>query len=114
MAFPFLALSPTRIPRLPSQFTQFSLYHPGPHNQNDVVTFTHTLADDPSRMFPLYLYSEDGSTLKGVGEYGVDFSGQTAPFGVFGTGADGNLIVSSGLPIYTDNTRSPLAFTASS
>jgi hypothetical protein len=62
----------------------------GPHNQNDIVQFTHTLPDDPARMFPLYLYSEDGQTLKGVGEYGVDFSGQTAPFGVFGDGSDGN------------------------
>jgi hypothetical protein len=65
------------------------VYVPGPHNQNDVVSFTHTLVDDPTRMFPLYLYTQDGQTLKGVGEYGVDFSGQTAPFGVFGDGRDG-------------------------
>ena len=90
------------------------VYVPGPHSQNDLVTFSHTLADDPSRMFPLYLYSEDGSALKGVGEYGVDFSGTTAPFGVFGTGADGDLTVTNGQTIYTDNTRSALAATANS
>lgn len=90
------------------------VFVPGPHNQNDVVTFSHTLADDPARMFPLYLYSEDGATLKGVGEYGVDFSGQTAPFGVFGTGADGDLTVASGQTVYTDDTRSAVSATASS
>ncbi|MBI5964085.1 MAG: hypothetical protein HY863_11460 [Chloroflexi bacterium] len=90
------------------------VYVPGPHNQNDVVTFTHTLADDPTRMFPLYLYSEDGSNLKGVGEYGVDFSGQTAPFSVFGTGTDSDLAVAYGETKYTDNTRSALASTANS
>jgi thermitase len=90
------------------------VYVPGPHNQNDIVNFTHTLADDPSRMFPLYLYNEDGTTLKGVGEYGIDFSGQTAPFGVFGTGADGDLTVTTGQTIYTDNTRSAVSSTANS
>jgi hypothetical protein len=90
------------------------VYVPGPHNQNDIVNFTHTLADDPSRMFPLYLYNESGTTLKGIGEYGVDFSGQTAPFGVFGTGADGDLTVTSGQTIYTDNTRSAVSATANS
>ncbi|MFH2038983.1 MAG: CARDB domain-containing protein [Chloroflexota bacterium] len=90
------------------------VYVPGPHNQNDLVTFDHTLTDDTTRMFPLYLYSEDGETMKGVGEYGVDFSGQTAPFGVFGTGEDGNLTVNSGDTKYTDDYRSALASTASS
>ncbi len=90
------------------------VYVPGPHSQNDIVTFTHTLADDPTRMFPLYLYSEDGTTLKGVGEYGVDFSGQTAPFGVFGTGVDSDLTVANGEIKYTDNTRSALTSTANS
>ncbi len=90
------------------------VYVAGPHSQNDLVTFTHSLADDPTRMFPLYLYNEAGTTLKGVGEYGVDFSGQSAPFGVFGTGADGDLTVTSGQTVYTDNTRSALASTANS
>ncbi|RJP53338.1 MAG: hypothetical protein C4586_01555 [Anaerolineaceae bacterium] len=90
------------------------VYVAGPHNQNDIVNFTHTLADDPSRMFPLYMYNEAGTTLKGVGEYGVDFSGQTAPFGVFGTGADGDLTVTTGQTIYTDNTRSAVSSTANS
>ncbi len=66
------------------------VYVEGPQNQNDIVEFTHTLPDDPARMFPLYLYNEDGSELKGVGEYGVDFSGDTVPYGVFGDGSDGD------------------------
>ena len=90
------------------------VFVPGPHAQNDTVTFTQTLTDDPLRMYPLYLFDEAGTTLKGVGEFGVDFSGQSAPFGVFGTGADGDLTVTSGQTIYTDNTRSALASTASS
>jgi len=81
------------------------VYVPGPHSQNNIVTFTHTLTDDPSRMFPLYLYSEDGSTLKGVGEYGVDFSGQTSPFDVFGDGRNGDLIVPSGQTVYLPDIR---------
>ncbi|MEI7845406.1 MAG: CARDB domain-containing protein, partial [Chloroflexota bacterium] len=89
------------------------VYVPGPRNQNDMVTFTHSVAD-ASRMYPLYLYSENGSTLNGVGEYGVDFSGVTAPFGVFGTGSDGDLTVTSGQTVYSDNTRSALISTANS
>jgi hypothetical protein len=68
---------------------------PGPHSLNDVITFTHTIADDAAQIHPLYLYDASGVTLKGVGEFAPDFSGQTAPFGVFGTGIT-DLTVGSG------------------
>jgi len=86
------------------------VYVPSPHNLNDLVTFTHTIVDDAARIHPLYLYTQDAQTLKGVGEFGPDFTGQTAPFGVFGDGIDGDLVVSG--VVYTDNVRTSLSTTA--
>jgi hypothetical protein len=90
------------------------VYVPGPHAQNDVVTFSHLLVDAPSRMVPLYLYSTDTHALNGVGENGVDFDGQTAPFGVFGSGLEGDLVVASGQTIYTDAVKSSISSTLAS
>ena len=90
------------------------VYVPGPHNQNDTITFDHVIGDSPERIHPLYVYTEDGGMLLGVGEYGPDFTGQTAPFGIFGDGSDGDLTVQNGETIYTDNIRSALAATAAS
>ena len=69
------------------------VYVEGPYNQNDTITFDHTILDEGARMHPLYLYDEDGETLRGVGEFGVDFSGGYAPAHVFGSGVDGDLVV---------------------
>ena len=85
---------------------------PGPRNVNEAITFTHTISDAAARMHPLYLYTEDGATLKGVGEFGVDFTGQTASFGIFGTGADGDLLVGAGQTIYVDDFRRALSATS--
>ena len=49
---------------------------PGPRSVNEAITFEHTITDEAARMHPLYLYNEDESELKGVGEYGVDIGGQ--------------------------------------
>jgi uncharacterized repeat protein (TIGR01451 family) len=73
-----------------------SVYIPGPHAVNDSVSFDHTIPDPEGRINPLYVYSVDSSTLLGVGEYGPDFSGQTAAFGIFGDGKDGDLVLSAG------------------
>ncbi len=89
------------------------VYVEGPKTLNQVITFTHTISDTAERMHPMYLYSEDGQTLVGTGEFGPDFTGQTAPFGVFGDGSDGDLIVSSGQTIYTDDIRTQLSNSAS-
>ena len=42
-----------------------------------------------------------------------NITGQSAPFGIFGNGSDGDLTVASGQTAYTDNVRSALASTAS-
>jgi hypothetical protein len=84
------------------------IFVPGPHNFNDVVTFTHTISDNVNRLHPLYLYDQDHVTLRGVGEFSHDFSGQTAPFGVFGDGNDGSLIVPSGQTITINSIREQL------
>lgn len=89
------------------------VYVPGPWNMNDTIAFDHTILDEGARMHPLYLYDENGTTLRGVGEFGVDFSGQYAPASVFGTGVDGNLVVGSSQTVYTDNVRSAISVTAS-
>ena len=56
-----------------------------------------------------YTAGSDGFVAK------LNFSnGQTTPFSVFGTGADGNLTVPAGQTIYTDDTRSAVSINASS
>ncbi len=89
----------------PSQPWNQYVYVPGPHNQNDVVTFNHTITDNPSQMHPLYVYSENGGTLLGVGEFGPDFTGQANASAMFGNGADGNLVVGSGQTTLIDYPR---------
>ncbi len=79
-------------------------YVPGPHTAGDVITFTQAISEDYERVHPLYVYSMTGE-LAGVGEYGPDFSGQTAPLAMFGDGRDGDLTVGSGQTIVINNVR---------
>lgn len=81
---------------------------PGPHSVNDLITFNHVITDDPAQMHPLYLYDEGESVMKGMGEFGVDLSGQTASFEIFGTGVDGDLVVGTGQTVYVDSIRSAI------
>jgi hypothetical protein len=87
---------------------------PGPRNLNETITFNHTITDETTQMHPLYLYTENGTTLKGVGEFGPDFSGQTAPFGLFGTGEDGDLTVGIGQTLFANDARASVTNTSSS
>ena len=87
---------------------------PGPRNVNEAITFTHTISDAAVSMQPLYLYSEDGQILRGIGEFGIDVSGQSIPINAFGTGADGDLIVGptgncGGTTCFTDDARTPVS-----
>jgi hypothetical protein len=88
------------------------VFVPGPHNVNDPITYTHTITPDVSRIHPLYVYDQERNQLLGTGEYGPDLTGATAPFGVFGDGVDGDLIV-TGVQ-YTDNTRTAMSGTSNS
>ncbi|MBN2502051.1 MAG: hypothetical protein JXB38_14810, partial [Anaerolineales bacterium] len=81
------------------------VYLPGPHDQNDVVTFDHVIVGESDRMHPLYVYTEDGGTILGVGEYGPDFAGQTLPSGIFGDGRDGDLVVIAGQTVIINQIR---------
>ena len=65
-------------------------YVPGPHSLNDVVTFDHTITDNPDQTHPLYVYTNDETTLLGVGEYGPDFNDLGVSSAIFGNGSDGD------------------------
>ncbi|MCL4267345.1 MAG: PKD domain-containing protein [Anaerolineae bacterium] len=82
------------------------VFVPGPHNFNEVITFTHTITSPSNQIQPLYVYAEQGATLLGVGEYGFDTSGQTLAGAMFGDGRNGDLTVTSGNTVVanTDNT----------
>lgn len=85
-------------------------YVPGPHYLNDIVTFNHLITDEPTQTHPLYVYSQDETALVGIGEYGPDFTGQTASSSIFGNGSDGNIVIDS--PTTFASPTSALASTA--
>jgi hypothetical protein len=70
----------------------------GDHNQGETITFTHTLGPDAVSLQPCKVYDQSGGTLKGVGKYCSDFGTGTLPYQVFGTGRDGDLVVSAAQP----------------
>jgi hypothetical protein len=53
------------------------------------VEFTHTLGPDPQTLHPVKVYSQDYSTLWGVGKYATPFGQGTASYDMFGDGSDG-------------------------
>jgi len=68
---------------------------PGNHNQGEWITFTHTLGSDTQSLHPVKVYSQDYSTLWGIGKYATDFGEGIASYDMFGDGRDGNLVISS-------------------
>jgi hypothetical protein len=57
--------------------------------QGQWVEFTHTLGPEPQSLHPVKLYTQDYSTLKGVGRYAMPFNQGTASYEMFGDGRDG-------------------------
>ena len=64
-------------------------------NQGDWVEFSHTLGPEPSSLHPVKVYSQDYSTLKGVGKYATSFGQGTASYDTFGDGHDGPKIIAT-------------------
>jgi PKD repeat protein len=77
----------------------------GSHSQGEWVEFTHTLGPDPQTLHPVKVYSQDYSTLWGVGKYATPFGQGTASYDMFGDGRDGTLTLSSGQTYFLDLTR---------
>ncbi len=57
--------------------------------QGQWIEFTHTLGPDPQTLHPVKVYSQDYSTLWGVGKYATVFGSGTASYDMFGDGRDG-------------------------
>jgi PKD repeat protein len=57
--------------------------------QGQWVQFIHDLGPDPQTLHPVKVYSQDYSTLWGVGKYATPFSAGTASYDMFGDGRDG-------------------------
>ncbi|WP_423226410.1 CARDB domain-containing protein [Candidatus Amarolinea aalborgensis] len=58
--------------------------------QGQWVEFTHTLGLEPQTLHPVKVYSQDYTSLKGVGKYATAFgSSGTASYDMFGDGRDG-------------------------
>jgi hypothetical protein len=67
----------------------FAVNVPGSHNQGEWVDFTHDLEPNPQNLHPVKVYSQDYSTLYGVGKYTTAFGQGTASYDMFGDGRDG-------------------------
>ena len=68
----------------------FAVNVPGSHSQGEWVDFTHDLGPEPvQNLHPMKVYSQDYSTLYGVGKYATDFGQSTTSYGMFGDGRDG-------------------------
>ncbi|MCA9397690.1 hypothetical protein KC573_02575, partial [candidate division WWE3 bacterium] len=80
----------------------------GTFNLNDIVTFSHNIPDEPPNIHPLYVYEEQSGNLLGVGEYGIDFTGEAGTSVDFGDGSAGDLIVNSGETFNINSIRTPL------
>lgn len=76
-------------------------YVPGPHQVNDVITFTHTITPDAIRIHPLYVYDQNRTQFLGNGEYGQ------AGAGVMGASSSGYMST------MTPNVLSPAALATS-
>jgi hypothetical protein len=67
----------------------FAVNVPGSHSQGEWVDFTHDLGPNPQNLHPVKVYSQDYSTLYGVGKYATAFGQGTASYDMFGDGRDG-------------------------
>ncbi len=79
---------------------------PGSHSQGEWVEFAHTLGPEPQSLHPVKVYSQDYSTLWGVGKYTLPSGQNRVSHDLFGDGRDGDLMVGSGQTVYVDNVRS--------
>ena len=86
----------------------------GTHNAGEWITYTHNLEPSPEMLHPLKVYSQDYTTLWGVGKYATDFSQGTVSADMFGDGSDGDLVVNSGETFYSDLQRSGITGLVSS
>ena len=86
----------------------------GDHSQGEWVEFTHIWGPVPEILHPVKVYSQDDSTLHGVGKYATSFGPRTVAFDMFGSGQDGDLLIGTGQTVYTDDTRAALNATANS
>ena len=67
----------------------FAVTVPGSHSQGEWVDFIHNLGPEPQTLHPIKVYSQDYSTLYGVGKYATAFGQGTASYDMFGDGRDG-------------------------
>ncbi len=81
---------------------------PGDHSAGEWVNFTHSLGPDAGSLQPVKVYSQDYGNLYGVGKYATDFGAGTASAAIFGDGANGPLIVTSGQTVQPSNLAAPL------
>ncbi len=80
----------------------YTLNLTGSGNQGDWITFTTPdLGLDSQSIQPVKIYSQDYSTLWGVGKYATDFGGtDTTSMDIFGDGIDGDLTISTDTTLY--------------
>jgi hypothetical protein len=86
----------------------------GTYTSGEWVTYTHTLGPTPQTLHPIKVYSQDYTTLWGVGKNATDFDQSTASANIFGDGSDGDLTVPASQTQYTDNIRQAVAANANS
>lgn len=87
---------------------------PGPQSAGNWHSFTHPLEPDPQSIHPLKVYSQNYSTLYGMGKYAYEFAPGSGGFALFGDGRNGNLTVTSGQNITLNTIRTNITGTAGS
>lgn len=96
-----IATGEVSLPALLNQLPlDYAVTVPGPQSVGNWYSFTHPIGPEPQTIHPVKVYSEDYSTLWGVGKYATDFNTGTASYEMFGNGSDGELIIASNAIYY--------------
>ncbi len=102
---------PALINQLPMNYT---VTVPGPQSAGNWHSFTHPLGPAPQSIHPVKVYSQNYSTLYGMGKYAYEFAPGSGGFALFGDGRNGNLTVTSGQNIMLNTIRTNITGTAGS
>ena len=103
---------------LPALINQLPLDYavtvPGPQSVGNWYSFTHSIGPEPQTIHPVKVYSQDYSTLHGMGKYAYEFDPGSGGFVLFGDGRNGDLTVTSGQTITLNTTRTNITGSAGS
>lgn len=102
---------PALIDQLP---LDYAVTVPGPQSAGNWHSFTHPLEPDPQSIHPVKVYSQDYSTLYGMGKYAYEFDPGSGGFVLFGDGRNGDFNVATGETKQIPNTSTNITASGNS